>query len=93
MKTEAKIRRELLDNGLQVDKQMEFDLASLADGLDTRKEIRTLQANYGVSIIGPVLAELPQKDCETKYQRSVQITERIVTLGCTQKDDLPYFVA
>ncbi|MBB43166.1 MAG: hypothetical protein CMM44_05320 [Rhodospirillaceae bacterium] len=93
LKTEAKIRRELLDNGLQVDKQMEFDLASLADGLDTRKEIRTLQANYGVSIIGPVLAELPQKDCETKYQRSVQITERIVTLGCTQKDDLPYFVA
>ena len=93
LKTEAKIRRELLDSGLQVEKQMEFDLASLADGLDTRKEIRTLQANYGVSIMGPILAELPQKDCETKYQRSVQITERIVTLGCSKKDDLPYFVA
>ena len=32
-------------------------------------------------------------ECEIKYQRAVKITERIVTLGCSDKDDLPYFVA
>ena len=72
---------------------MEFDLGWLADGLDTRREVRTLQANYGVSLIGPLLKNLSRKECETKYERAVKITERIVTLGCSSEDDLPYFVA
>ena len=72
---------------------MEFNLGWIADGLDTRREVRTLQANYGAAIVGPVLNELDRSDCETKYQRAVKITERIVTLGCSTSDDLPYFNA
>ncbi len=93
LKTEAEVRRELLDNDRKIERQMEFDLGWLADGLDTRREVRTLQANYGVSLIGPLLEDLSRKECETKYQRAVNITERIVTLGCSSKDDLPYFTA
>jgi len=83
----------LIDNERKINRQMDFELGWLADGLDTRKEVRTLQANYGVSMVGPLLENLPRKDCEAKYQRAVKITERIVTLGCSDEDDLPYFVA
>ena len=93
LNTEADIRRELIAKGRIVRKQMEFNLGWLADGLDTRREVRTLQANYGVAIIGPLLEDLSRSECETKYQRAVKITERLVTLGCSPKDDLPYFVA
>ena len=93
LRTEAEVRRELLDNDRKIERQMEFDLGWLADGLDTRREVRTLQANYGVSLIGPLLKNLSRKECETKYERAVKITERIVTLGCSSEDDLPYFVA
>lgn len=93
LKTEAEIRRELIDERRYVAKKMEFDLSWLADGLDSRREVRTLQANFGVSITGPVLNALSRPECEAKYQRAIKITERIVTLGCSPKDDLPYFVA
>ncbi len=72
---------------------MEFDLGWIADGLETRREVRTLQANYGVAIVGPLLGALSHSESETKYQRAVKITERLVTLGCSDKDDLPYFKA
>ncbi len=93
LKIEAEIRRELIDNRRFVAKKMEFDLGWLADGLDSRREVRTLQANYGVSIVGPMLNSLSRAECEAKYQRAIKVTERIVTLGCSSKDDLPYFVA
>lgn len=91
LRTEAEVRRELIVNGREVARQMEFDLSWIADGLDTRREVRTLQANYGAAIVGPVLNELDRGDSETKYQRAIKITERIVTLGCSREDDLPYF--
>lgn len=93
LRTEAEIRRELIDNKRFVTKKMEFELGWLADGLDTRRHVRTLQADYGVSIMGPLLSDLSRTECEAKYQRAIKITERIVTLGCSPKDDLPYFVA
>ena len=93
LKIEAEIRRELIDNRRFVAKKMEFDLGWLADGLDSRREVRTLQANFGVSIVGPMLNSLSRAECEAKYQRAIKVTERIVTLGCSSKDDLPYFVA
>jgi superfamily II DNA or RNA helicase len=93
LRTEAEVRRELIMNGREVARQMEFDLSWIADGLDTRREVRTLQANYGAALVGPVLNELDRGDSETKYQRAIKITERIVTLGCSKEDDLPYFSA
>ena len=91
--TEAEMRADILERGYSVDKQMEFDLGWIADGLETRREVRTLQANYGVAIVGPVLNASSRSESETKYQRAVKITERLVTLGCTTSDDLPYFKA
>jgi len=91
--TEAEMRGDILARGYSVDKQMEFDLGWIADGLETRRQVRTLQANYGVAIVGPVMNELSRSENETKYQRAVKITERLVTLGCTTSDDLPYFKA
>jgi hypothetical protein len=91
--TEAKMREDIITRGYKVDKQMEFDLGWIADGLETRKYVRTLQANYGVAIVAPVLNSLSGRESETKYQRAVKITERLVTLGCSNEDDLPYFSA
>lgn len=91
--TEAEMRADIIDRGYRVDKQMEFDLGWIADGLETRKFVRTLQANYGVAIVGPILNSLSERENETKYQRAVKITERLVTLGCSDEDDLPYFSA
>lgn len=93
LQTEAEMRADILERGYSVDKQMEFDLGWIADGLETRREVRTLQANYGVAIVGPVLKAASRSESETKYQRAVKITERLVTLGCTVNDDLPYFKA
>ncbi len=93
LQTEAEIRGDLLDQGRGVVKQMAFDLAWIADGLETRREVRTLQANYGVALVGPVLEAMTRSQSETKYQRAVKITERLVTLGCSVHDDLPYFRA
>lgn len=91
--TEAEMRADILERGYSVVKQMEFDLGWIADGLGTRREVRTLQANYGVALVGPHMNALSRSECETKYQRAVKITERLVTLGCTMEDDLPYFKA
>ncbi|MEX0694640.1 MAG: DEAD/DEAH box helicase [Rhodospirillales bacterium] len=91
--TEAEMRADILNRGYSVVKQMEFDLGWIADGLGTRRKVRTLQANYGVALVGPHMNALSRSECETKYQRAVKITERLVTLGCTNEDDLPYFKA
>ena len=91
--TEVDIRRDLIAKQRVVQKQLEFNLGWIADGLDTRREVRTLQANYGVSTIGPLLKSLPRSECEIKFQRAVKLTERLVTLGCSPNDDLPYFIA
>ncbi len=91
--TEAEMRADIIKRGYSVKKQMEFDLGWIADGLATRKYVRTLQANYGVAIVCPILSSLSARESETKYQRAVKITERLVTLGCSKEDDLPYFSA
>ena len=93
LKTEAEMRADLINRGQSVKKQMEFDLGWIADGLEGRREVRTLQANYGVAIVGPFLNSMSQSECETKYQRAIKITERLVALGCSGEDDFPYFSA
>ena len=87
------MRADILERGYSVVKQMEFDLGWIADGLGTRREVRTLQANYGVALVGPHMNALSRSECETKYQRAVKITGRLVTRGCTMEDALPYFKA
>ena len=91
--TEAEMRADILERGYSIDKQLSFDLGWIADGLESRVAVRTLQANYGIAVAGPVLNAMSRRESETKYQRAVKITERLVTLGCSKRDDLPYFKA
>lgn len=93
LQTEAEMREDILRRGYAVKRQMEFNLSMIADGLETRRIVRTMQANYGIAKAGPVMNSLSRSENETKYQRAVKITERLVTLGCTMEDDLPYFKA
>ncbi|MDA8637975.1 DEAD/DEAH box helicase [Rhodospirillales bacterium] len=90
---ERDIRAYLIDNEIQIVKQLDFDLDGIADGLNTRRKIRTLQANYGISFCGPSFDECSRSECERKYQKAIKITERLATLGCSTQDNLPYFNA
>lgn len=90
---ERDIRAYLIDNEIQIVKQLDFDLDGIADGLNTRRKIRTLQANYGISLCGPSFDECSRSECERKYQKAIKITERLATLGCSTQDNLPYFNA
>ena len=87
------MRADIIARGYTVDKQMEFDLAWIADGLGGRKGVRTLQADYAIASVGAILDTLSRSESETKYQRAIKITERLITLGCSTNDDLPYFKA
>ncbi len=90
---ERNIRAYLIDNEIQIVKQLDFDLDGIADGVNTRRKIRTLQANYGISLAGPSFDECTRSECERKYQKAIKITERLATLGCSTQDNLPYFNA
>ncbi|MFB0951465.1 MAG: DEAD/DEAH box helicase [Rhodospirillales bacterium] len=90
---EAHIRAFLVENKFQIVKQIDFDLSALADGMHTRRDIRTLQANYGISLCGGVFESQTRSECERKYQKAVKIAERVAILGCSPQDNLPYFNA
>ena len=77
VETETDLRDDLMERGYTLKKKMRVNLNWIVDGLETRREVRTLQANYGVSIVGPVLDELSASECETKYQRALKIIERL----------------
>lgn len=93
LEAEAHIRAFLVENEFQIVKQIDFDLSALADGMHTRRDIRTLQANYGISLCGGVFETQSRSECERKYQKAVKIAERISILGCSSQDNLPYFNA
>jgi superfamily II DNA or RNA helicase len=90
---EARIRQYLVQNEVQIVKNDEFDLASLADGMLSGKEIRTLQAHYGISLCGSIFRMHTQDEVERKYQKALRIAERIAIIGCSSQDNLPYFNA
>ncbi len=90
---EARIRGYLVDNKLQIVKQSDFDLALLADGMLAGREIRTLQAHYGISLCGTVFKTHTPEDRERKYQKAIRIAERLAVIGCSPQDNLPYFNA
>jgi superfamily II DNA or RNA helicase len=90
---EARIRDYLVQNEIQIVKNDDFDLATLADGMLSGKEIRTLQAHYGISLCGPVFGMHTQDEVERKYQKALRIAERIAIIGCSSQDNLPYFKA
>jgi hypothetical protein len=90
---EASIRSYLVKKQIQIVKQHDFNLSHLADGMLVGKEIRTLQAHYGISLCGTVFSTHTQDENERKYQKAIRIAERLAVIGCSASDNLPYFKA
>ena len=90
---EARIRDYLVKNNIRIVKQGDFNLSYLADGMLAGKEIRTLQAHYGISLCGTVFHTHTQDENERKYQKALRIAERLALMGCSSQDNLPYFNA
>jgi superfamily II DNA or RNA helicase len=90
---EARIRGYLVENKFRILKQGEFDLSLIADGMLAGREIRSLQAHYGISLCGTVFQTHTPAERERKYQKAVKIAERLAILGCSSQDNLPYFNA
>ena len=83
----------LVENKIQIVKQEEFNHAILVDGLMHGKRIRALQSNHGILLCGQQFEALEEEELERKYQRALQIIERITVMGCSSQDNLPYFKA
>ena len=90
---EGRIRAYLVENDIQIVKQEDFDLSVIADGFLAGKKIRTLQAHYGVSVCGATFNANTREENERKYQKALKISERLAMMGCSSKDNLPYFNA
>ena len=90
---EARIRAYLVERNIRILKQDDFDLGYIANGMMTGKEIRTLQAHYGISLCGTVFQTHSPAENGRKYQKAIKIAERLAILGCSSRDNLPYFKA
>ena len=83
----------MIKNKIQIIKNDDFHLDLIADGLMAGKIIRSLQAHYGISICGESFETSSEHEAERKYQKAIKIAERLTILGCSDKDNLPYFKA
>jgi len=86
---EARIRAYLTENKFRIVKQEDFDLSLIADGMLDGKEVRTLQAHYGISLCGTMFQTHTLAESERKYQKAIKIAERLAILGCSSQDNLP----
>ena len=93
LQAETRIREYLVENFFNIKKQEDFDLNLIADGMLAGKKIRTLQAHFGISLCGKAFEANTPEECERKYQKAVHIAERLAILGCSSRDNLPYFNA
>ena len=93
LNTEAKIRAYLVDKKIQIVKQDDFQLTLIANGMLAGKQIRTLQSHYGISLCGNILADYSDIEIERKYLKALRIAERLAVMGCSSRDNLPYFNA
>ncbi len=90
---EARIRAYLVERNIQILKQDDFDLGYIANGMMAGRQIRTLQAHYGISLCGTVFQTHSPAENGRKYQKAIKIAERLAILGCSSRDNLPYFKA
>lgn len=93
LEAEARIRAYLVARGIEIERKDDFSLAFLADGMLAGKEIRTLQAHYGISVCGLAFQTHSPEENERKYQKALRVAERLIQMGCSPRDDLPYFKA
>jgi superfamily II DNA or RNA helicase len=93
MATETEIRGYLVKRKIQMVKQNAFDISTLSDAMLAGRHIRTVQAHYGISLCGEVLETCSSLEIERKYSKAVKVAERLAVLGCSARDNLPYFNA
>ena len=93
LEAESKIRGFLVKNGIQIVKQDDFELSMISDGLSAGKVIGSLTSNYGISVCGEVMLKNSDLENERKYQKAIKVAERIIVMGCSNRDTLPYFNA
>ena len=61
------------------------------DGLSKGRVIRPVQTNYGVAICGENFMKNTTEINERKFQKALQIVERIAAMGVTNNEELPYY--
>ncbi len=93
MAAETEIRGYLVERKIQLTKQDAFDISTLADAMLAGRHIRTVQAHYGISLCGDVLENCSSQEIERKYSKAVKVAERLAVMGCSARDNLPYFNA
>jgi superfamily II DNA or RNA helicase len=93
LETEAEIRGHLVKRKIQMTKQNSFDIANLADAMLAGRHVRTVQAHYGIYLCGDVLENCSSLEIERKYSKAIKIAERLAVMGCSARDNLPYFNA
>ena len=88
---EKKVREFLYDNSITIVQQDEFIFSALTDGLSKGRVIRPVQTNYGVAICGENFMKNTTEINERKFQKALQIVERIAAMGVTNNEELPYY--
>lgn len=93
VRAEAAVREFFVKNTIDIEKKKRFQKEIIVDALLSNKQVRFLQANYGVFLCGEVFFFESEKILRRRYERAVRITERLAVMGCSALDDLPYFQA
>ena len=93
MAVEIEIRGDLVERKINMTKQNEFEINTLADAMLGGKHIRTVQAHYGIYLCSGVLESSSSLEIERRYSKAVKVAERLAVLGCSARDNLPYFNA
>ena len=88
---EKKVRQFLFDREITIPQQEEFIFTNLSDGLSKGRVIRPVQTNYGVSLCGENFSKNTSDVNERKFQKALQVIERIAAMGVTNTEELPYY--
>ena len=88
---EKKIREFLFEREITIPQQEEFIFTTLADGLSKGRVIRPVQTNYGIALCGENFVKNSSDENERKFQKALQVIERIAAMGVTNTEELPYY--
>ena len=91
LQAEKKVRHFLFERDIIIPQQEEFIFSHLSDGLNRGRIIRPVQTNYGISLCGENFVKNSDDVNERKFQKALQVVERIAAMGVTNTEELPYY--
>ncbi len=91
LEAEKKVRHFLYDREITIPEQEEFIFTNLSDGLIKGRIIRPVQTNYGIALCGENFLKNSIDVNERKFQKALQVIERIAAMGVTNTEELPYY--